>query len=222
MVETVETRGETADGKALFVLEGELVVETENVRIRVDRETWVYVPPGVAYAVTAVGDVEPRTLHLDVSNAAPGDEDIVVCRAGGREGDTITDQPGRRATVLVETANITISEFDYGPGERGANPHVHRDHADGFLVVEGAFTFHFRDGSRMLPAGTLLVIPPGVVHGFDNDSDADARCFNFHMPSLDFADYMRGRNRDFDQFDPPEDGGVDPATSVFVVQVELG
>jgi len=60
------------------------------------------------------------------------------------------------------------------------------------------------------------------VHGFDNDSDADARCFNFHMPSLGFADYMRGRNRDFDQFDPPEDGGVDPATSVFVVQVELG
>ena len=30
------------------------------------------------------------------------------------------------------------------------------------------------------------------------------------MPSFGFADYMRGRNPDFDQFDPPEDGGVEP------------
>jgi hypothetical protein len=27
---------------------------------------------------------------------------------------------------------------------------------------------------------------------------------------------MRGRNSDFDQFDPPEDGGVDPAGVVAV------
>ena len=53
------------------------------------------------------------------------------------------------------------------------------------------------------PGGTLVVFPPGVVHGFDNDSDASARCFNFHMPSLGFADYMRGRNPTFDQHDRP-------------------
>ncbi len=220
MFETGESKGDTDDGKALYVLTGELVVETADAAYQVERETWVYVPPGVAYTVTASGD-EPKTLHLDVSNAASGDEHVVVRRAGGTEGDTITDRPGRRVTVLVETANITISEFDYGAGERGAKPHVHREHTDGFLVVEGEFTFHFRDGSRALPAGTLLVIPPDVVHGFDNDSDASARCFNFHFPSFDFADYMRGQNPDFDQFDPPEDGGLDPS-NVIVLPVELG
>jgi mannose-6-phosphate isomerase-like protein (cupin superfamily) len=116
--------------------------------------------------------------------------------------------------VLVETDELTISEFDYGPGERGAKLHVHREHADGFLVLDGEFTFHLRDGSRVLPGGTLLVIPPGVVHGFDNDGDVNARCFNFHTPSLGFADYMRGGNPDFDQHEPPEDGGVDPAAVV--------
>ena len=60
------------------------------------------------------------------------------------------------------------------------------------------------------PAGTLVVFPPGVVHGFDNDSGGFTRAFNFHMPSFGFADYMRGKNPAFDQFDPPEDGGVDP------------
>ena len=52
------------------------------------------------------------------------------------------------------------------------------------------------------------------MHGFDNDSSGHTRCFNFHMPSFGFADYMRGRNPDFDQFDPPEDGGLDPAAVV--------
>jgi mannose-6-phosphate isomerase-like protein (cupin superfamily) len=118
--------------------------------------------------------------------------------------------------VLVEADELTISEFEYGPGERGAEPHVHREHADGFLVVDGAFTFHFRDGSRTLPAGTLLVIPSGVVHGFDSGGEVTARTFNFHMPSFGFADYMRGRNSGFDQFEPPESGGADPELAITV------
>jgi mannose-6-phosphate isomerase-like protein (cupin superfamily) len=118
--------------------------------------------------------------------------------------------------VLVEADELTISEFDYGPSERGAPRHVHREHADAFLVLEGEFTFHLRDGSHVLPAGTLVVFPPGVVHGFDNDSGAHTRALNFHVPSFGFADYMRGRNTDFDQFDPPEDGGIDPAAVVAV------
>ena len=135
---------------------------------------------------------------------------VVIRRAGGAEGENITDRPDRRATVLLETDELTISEFHYGAGQRGAKPHVHREHADAFLVLEGEFTFHLRDSSQALPAGTLLVLPSGVVHGFDNDSDAHARCFNFHLPSFGFADYMRGRNPGFDQHDPPENGGVDP------------
>lgn len=109
-------------------------------------------------------------LAADEVRAAPGDNvlllsdrqvpsvergsEMVIRRAGGREGERITDRAERRATVLVETDELTISEFDYGPGERGAKLHVHREHADGLLVLEGEFTFHFRNGSRALPAGT--------------------------------------------------------------------
>jgi quercetin dioxygenase-like cupin family protein len=96
---------------------------------------------------------------------------------------------------------------------------VHREHADAFLVLDGEFTFHLRDGSHALPAGTLIVFPPGVVHGFDNDSSAHARALNLHMPSLGFADYMRGTNREFDQFDPPEDGT--DLGSAIVVRIPL-
>jgi len=150
----------------------------------------------------------------EYSSADPGL--VVVRRAGGVEGEKITDRPERRATLLVDADELTISEFAYGPGERGAKPHVHHHHADGFLVVDGEFTFTFRDGPLAIPAGTLLLIPPDVVHGFDNDSLANARCFNFHMPSYAFGDYLRGRNPDFDQHDPPADGGVDPASAIAV------
>jgi quercetin dioxygenase-like cupin family protein len=215
-------------GEALYVFEGELALQLEDRVHRIGPETWAFVPPGVAHAVEVTGDGPARFLALHAPGSGYGDyvrgdvagfdqrpaadavsadpELVVVRRTGGEEGDTITGRPGRRATVLVESDEVTISEFDYGAGERGAQRHVHREHADAFLVMDGEFTFHFRDGSQALPAGTLLVMPPNVVHGFDNDSDASARCFNFHLPSFGFADYMRGKNTEFDQFDPPEDG----------------
>ena len=162
-------------------------------------------------AVRAAFDQHPVPEY---SSSDPGL--VVIRRTGGAEGENITDRPGRRATLLVDAGEITISEFAYGPGERGAEPHVHHDHADAFLVVEGAFTFTLRDGPLVASAGTLVLIPPDVVHGFDNESDASARCFNFHMPASGFAEYLRGRNPDFDQHDPPADGGVDPAAIVAV------
>ena len=119
--------------------------------------------------------------------------------------------------MLVETDDLIVSEFAYGPGERGAKPHVHHLHGDGFLVAEGEFAFRFRDGSHALAAGTLVLIPPNAVHGFDNDSTERARCFNFHMPSSGFGDYLRGRNPDFDQHDPPEVDSV--AASVVVARL---
>lgn len=202
-----------SDANVFFVLEGELTFRLGDAEHRVEPETWVRVPPEADYSIAVSKSGTARFLHLRVPSAEPS-SGVVICRAGGAEGDKITDRPERQATVLVESDDITISEFDYGPGEHGAQPHVHRRHADGFLLLEGELTFHFHDGSRALPAGTLLVISPGVVHGFDNDSDERMRCFNFHMPSLGFADYMRGQNPDFDQFDPPEDGGLDPSSVV--------
>ena len=223
-------------GEALYVLEGELELQLENRVQRVGPDTWVFVPPGVVHTVEITGDTPARYLALHAPGSGYGDYvrgvvaafDLrpaadyvsadpglaVVRRARSDEGDRITDRPERRATVLIETDEITISEFHYGSGERGAPRHIHREHADAFLVLDGEFTFHLRDGSHALPAGTLVVFPPGVVHGFDNDSDAHTRAFNFHMPSFGFADYMRGKNPAFDQFDPPEDGGVDPAAVV--------
>lgn len=43
---------------------------------------------------------------------------------------------------------------------------------------------------------------------------ANARFFNFHAPRVGFGDYLRGQNPDFDQHEPPADGGSDPDSVV--------
>ncbi len=224
-------------GEALYVLEGELALALEDRVHRIGPESWAFVPPQVVHDVEVTGDTPARFLVLHApgsgfgdyirGDVAPFDQRpaadavsadpglVVVRRAGGTEGDNVTDRPGRRATVLVETDEIIISEFHYGAGKHGAQRHVHREHADGFLIVDGEFTFHFRDGSHALPAGTLVFMPPNVVHGFDNASSSDARAFNLHVPTCGFGDYLRGRNPDFDQFDPPADV-ADPRSAIAV------
>jgi quercetin dioxygenase-like cupin family protein len=162
-------------------------------------------------AVRAVFDQHPAPEYASSDPAL-----VVVRRTGGTEGEKFTDRPERRATILVDAHEATISEFAYGAGERGAPPHVHHHHADVFLVMDGEFTFHPRNGSQAVPGPALLLFPPDVVHGFDNDSAGDSRTFNLHVPASGFADYLRGRNPDFDQHDPPADGGADPSAIVAV------
>ncbi len=143
---------------------------------------------------------------------------VVVCTRGadGPDGEAITDRPGRRVTLLADTEHLTLTDFDYGPGQRGASPHVHHDHSDAFLVVEGELEITFEDGPLRAPAGTFVLIPPGVIHSFDNSSDAAARFLNIHAPSCGFGDYLRGQNPGFDQHEPPASGGLDPGNAVIV------
>jgi mannose-6-phosphate isomerase-like protein (cupin superfamily) len=162
-------------------------------------------------AVRAAFDQHPPPEY------ATGDPNLVVVRrTGGTEGERITDRPQRRATLLVDADEVVISEFFYGPGERGAKPHVHHHHADAFFVVEGELSIAIGDNSLRAPAGTFVVLPPNVVHGFDNDGAESMLVYNFHMPASGFAEYLRGRNPDFDQHDPPADGGADPAAAIAV------
>jgi quercetin dioxygenase-like cupin family protein len=148
---------------------------------------------------------------------ATGDPGLVVLRrTGGTDGEKLADDAERRSVLLVDADELTVTEFMRGPGMRGAEPHVHHHHADAFLVVEGELTVTVGSEKLRASAGTLVVLPPDVVHGFDNDSSASALFYNLHMPASGFADYMRGRNPDFDQHDPPADGGADPATAIVV------
>jgi quercetin dioxygenase-like cupin family protein len=125
-----------------------------------------------------------------------------------REGEVIGDAPDRRVEMLSDVDPLHATWSRFGPGRDGASLHVHHHHTDLFYVLQGELTVKLGpDGAQTgAPAGTLVRVPPLVAHGFRNGSDAELRYLNLHAPGLGFADYMRGL-ADFDQADPPADGG---------------
>jgi quercetin dioxygenase-like cupin family protein len=139
-----------------------------------------------------------------------------LLRPADGDGEAVTDRPTRELRILFAHPWLTACWFRYSPGERGADPHVHREHADGFYVLEGEITVRLGPAQEAVVAtpGTLVLIPPGVVHSFDNDGPAEARFLNVHAPDGGFAHYLRTRDG-FDQFDPPADGGR-PASDAIV------
>ena len=114
---------------------------------------------------------------------------------------------------------VDVTWTRYEAGEHGPDPHVHRRHADAWYVLEGELEFGLgADGEelRRAPAGTLVLVPAGVIHTFRNEGPATARFLNVHAPSTGFAESLRRSGSDFrwDSFDPPEDGGRSSADAV--------
>ena len=81
----------------------------------------------------------------------------------------------------VDTPRFTFGIVDFAPG-RELEQHVHDDEDDSFYILEGELTFLFGDESRKAGPGTFVLIPPGVRHGFRNDTDSAVRIINVHAP----------------------------------------
>jgi len=153
----------------------------------------------------------------------------ILLRPG--EGEIITDRAERTVRIIVSQPLLDMTWTRFEAGERGPDPHVHHEHTDSFYIVEGEIEFGLGpDGAELVraPAGTVVAIPPNVVHTFGNESNARAVYLNFHAPSTGFADSLRarrdGRTEDasrWDSFDPPADGGL-PATNAIVCRAGEG
>ena len=152
---------------------------------------------------------------------------LVLLRAG--EGEVITDVPERTLRLLTDHELLTLTWFRYEPGQEGPDPHVHFSHSDAFYVLEGELELRLGPEVESVnaPAGTLGAAPANLVHTFLNSSDATALFINIHAPGAGFADMLRarrdGRHSDaeqFDQHDPPDDGGRRLADAVVGVPGE--
>jgi mannose-6-phosphate isomerase-like protein (cupin superfamily) len=139
--------------------------------------------------------------------------------AGGT-GEIIGDAPERRVEILSDHDAAHVTWSRYGPRRDGADLHVHRRHTDFFYVLDGELTLRLgtEDDAVVVPRGTLACIPPLVVHGFRNGSDAEVRYLNIHAPGQGFAAFLRasrdGRPQPYDQEPPPADGTRPPGEAV--------
>jgi mannose-6-phosphate isomerase-like protein (cupin superfamily) len=137
--------------------------------------------------------------------------EAVLIPSGG--GEIVGDSADRRVEILSDDDTLHSTWSRFGPHREGADLHVHRHHTDMFFVLEGELTVMLGTVGQtaVVPAGTLARVPPLVVHGFRNGSDAEVRYLNVHAPGQRFADFLRalrdGRTFTYDQHPPPADGG---------------
>lgn len=137
------------------------------------------------------------------------------------QGELIGDSADRTVELLAELEAVHATLSRFGAGRDGADLHVHREHTDVFVVLEGTLTLKVEGGARTVGAGNIVLVPPMVAHGFRNAGAVELWYVNLHMPGTGFGDYMRGlrdqRRVPFDQFDPPADGaGLRPADEIVI------
>jgi quercetin dioxygenase-like cupin family protein len=76
---------------------------------------------------------------------------------------------------------FSLVEYQLAPGE-GPGQHVHEHCAETYYVLEGEVVFRLGPERHVLTPHALLHVPPGVVHGFRNESDALVRLLWLFSP----------------------------------------
>ena len=80
------------------------------------------------------------------------------------------------------TPRFNLSIVTMAPHRHGPEAHVHAEEDDSFLILDGELTFLLGDDEVPAPAGTFVLVPPGVEHTFANRGDTPVRMVNVHAP----------------------------------------
>jgi mannose-6-phosphate isomerase-like protein (cupin superfamily) len=85
---------------------------------------------------------------------------------------------------------LGIGEITLPPHTEGPLQHRHAQHDEGFYVVAGVARFTVGNTVYDAPAGSLVMVPPGVPHTFANPGDEVVVLLNTFTPDL-YVQYFR-------------------------------
>ena len=103
---------------------------------------------------------------------------IVVAPGSGRRVGNV-----EFLALSEDSPRFNVSVITMAPGREGPEKHTHAEEDDVFYVLDGELTFLLGDGEVPAPAGTFVLVPPGVRHGFSNRTDQVVRILNLHAPA---------------------------------------
>jgi mannose-6-phosphate isomerase-like protein (cupin superfamily) len=81
------------------------------------------------------------------------------------------------------STRMNVSVITMAPSAHGPEIHRHEDEDDAFYILDGELTFILDEGEVAAPAGTFVLVPPGVNHTFRNPLDRPTRVLNIHAPA---------------------------------------
>lgn len=115
-----------------------------------------------------------------------------------RAADTAAElRTGTGLCHYLATGDSTHGQFglyrwDMGPEPSGPGPHFHRTISESFFVLSGTVRLH--DGKSWADAGPgdFCFVPEGGIHGFRNESGADASMLILFAPGAPREGYFEG------------------------------
>ena len=114
---------------------------------------------------------------------------FAIHRPAVEPGQTLENPVTGERFTFIHTAASTGGEllaFELGlrPGGAVPLPHVHPIQTETFSVLEGRMRFRVGLRRRIAEPGEVVEIAPGVIHGFANAGDTDARVLVEVRPAL--------------------------------------
>ncbi|GGD01872.1 cupin domain-containing protein [Aureimonas glaciei] len=86
-----------------------------------------------------------------------------------------------KATAAETQGAFSLVEAITAPGQ-GTPPHIQRDDAEAFYVLEGGYDVFLDGKTSAARAGDFVYIPRGVAHGFHNPGPVPARMLIINLP----------------------------------------
>jgi quercetin dioxygenase-like cupin family protein len=122
---------------------------------------------------------------------AAGDGEQLPTPVGGHVTYKVRGEQSGGALAVIATEIV--------PGE-GPPLHVHANEEEVLYVLEGDFRFRFGDEIASAPAGSLMFIPRGVPHCFQNAGDEPGRLLITFTPAgmERFFEYAAGDRSAFE------------------------
>jgi quercetin dioxygenase-like cupin family protein len=108
----------------------------------------------------------------------------------------ITYPNGNRVRLLATGATtgglFGLYRWEFSPARSGPGPHFHKTMTESFYILSGSVSIF--DGRDWKPAGPgdFLHVPAGGLHGFRNDSGAEASMLLHFAPGAPREQYFEG------------------------------
>ena len=104
--------------------------------------------------------------------------------------------PGEGKSVSVGSVSITckagsldtngawtLIEYTAPPHFSGPRPNRHKQMLAGFYILSGTLTIQLEERLVKAPAGSFVLVPPGIVHTFSNEEVVAATFLLFISPA---------------------------------------
>lgn len=169
-----------AEDRIVLVLQGEAVL-TAEVRTAAAARDVVFIPAGVSAAVNGAKEaawLEVRVAVTEARTDANGAR-VIPLDASRFQGGAFAHQ------ALVDRSqgvrSLRMNSVKMQPGAGSPDWHIH-DFAQMYVIQEGEMTVDVGHHRFAAPAGTLVVLPPGVVHRNFNGSKGQEQHVSLLVP----------------------------------------